>query len=913
MTPRSIWFCFCLIGVLVTASGCPSEPTTEPPTPEPEPGIGVDPTVRAAPGEVRGGILPADPADFAAAAWGGITAEARPGDLVLYNDRVRFAIRREAGHGYVGVAGALIDADIVRPEGQLGRDTLEEAFLAFGIGALAGADTVELVADGSDGQPAVVRVTGRDERWRFVEGVVEADDPLTPPLDIDVVTEYVLAADSNALLVRTTLSNPNDDDVRANALDGLIAAQEDLDPYGSGEGLSPGALDEPAAIGTVGRNGEATMLLYRADGPLNRFGANDLLSSSGIELIAHGWQDIPAGQQVVLERYRAIGADPAEVEASRMAAQGITTGLLSGTVTSGGAPVEGARVHLVQDGATPVFQGFAVSHADGTYSLRAPPGDYSAVVTGTGPDEIVDLPDGAGRYAPFTQPLVNARQLAALRGDTTPSPLRQARGHGESPPMAVTLPEGGATADLDLPPAGTLRLQITDGDGAALPGYVEVTHAGGAPTSPIDDAWRAGLGLPARTGSALRAWTGDGDITLPLAPGEYSVTVSASPRHTRASVQGITVTAAGVTESVTLTEVLARDGWLAMDSHLHAAPSTDGTLPMEDRLIACAAAGVELPVTTDHDRMVPYGPLVPALGLEGRLRVIDGVEVSPVLRGHFNLFPATGLGPSVINGGAPAWWQPFDDTDALFARIREAAPDDALLQINHGRESSGMMSAASYEPSTGEPFRPDFWSWGFDLVEIVNSRSVGYWEETSEDWFSWLNIGQRRIPVGVSDSHGRTSPCGYGRTDVFLDTTVPSEVTPEALAAAIRAGHVVVSGGVTLRVSNATGELPGDTVTAAGVDLQITVSGPDHIRPDVVRVLRNGEVVMEQAITGESTDGIWWTGSFQDSPDVDSWYAVEVEGTQAIGGAYGGAVAYALANAVFLDRAGDGWTPPGLP
>lgn len=907
--PRT-WFSLLVISFL---AGCPTGVVVEPSTPEPEPGLGVDPAIPAEPGEARGGILPSDPTAFAAAAWGGITAEARPGDLVVYNDRVRFAVRREAGHGYVGIAGALIDADIVRPEGQLGRDTLEEAFLAFGIGRVAGADSVELAADGSAGGPAIIRVTGTDESWTFVEGVTESDGPITAPYGLAITTDYILEPDSSSLLIRTTLANPGTEEARVNPLDGLIAAQEDLAPYGSDEGLSPGALEEPPGVGVVGRHGEATMLLYRADGPLDQFGAADLLSSSGIELIAHGWRDIPPGGEVVLERYRAVGPDPASVEAARYATQGVTIATLSGIVQdSAGAPVQGARVHLVDDGgASPRFLGFALSRADGSYSMDVPPGDYMAVVTGDGTNEYVDLPAAAGRYAPFSQPSVNARQLAALTGESSPVPLVSASGHADGTPSAVSLTAAGASRDLEIPAASSLAISVISG-GSPLPAYIEVAHAGGTPTSPIDDAWRAGLGLPARTTSAMRAWTADGEVSLALPPGDYDVTVSGSHRHSR-ETSSVQVTASGGSTSLVLEEVIPRNtGYLAMDSHLHAAPSTDGGLPMEDRLIVCAAAGVEIPVTTDHDRMVAYGPLVPALGLEDAMSVIDGVEVSSVLRGHFNLFPAPSLGPSVLNGGAPAWWLPFDDTDALFARIRKAAPEGAFIQINHGRESpSGMMSAGLYEPETGEPFRPDYWSWDFDLVEIVNGKGQRSWEEPRADWFSWLNTGRKRIPIGVSDSHGRTSGCGYGRTEVMVGTNLASEVTPEVLVEAIQQGRVIVAGGISLLVSDGT-NVPGSTRTGDTINLAITVSGPEWARPDVVRVVKYGETVFEEVITGPSVDGVWWSGTFADTPGADAWYSVEAQGSEALGGPYGGALPYALSNAFFLDVTGDGWeaAPP---
>lgn len=894
-----IWFFSALI-----FAGCPTSSEPEPePTPEPEPGVGVDPTVRAQPGEVRGGVLPEDPDDFAAAAWAGIAAEARPGDLVLYNDRVRFAVRTQPGHGYIGVAGALIDADIVRPEGQLGRDCMEEAFIAFGIGRLAGADSVELVADGSDGEPAIVRVTGRDVPWTFSQGVAESPTALLPDLGLAIVTDYILAPDTWSLLVRSTFTNTGDEEVRINPLDGMIASLENMASYGYGEGLDTGALDDLDAIGQVGRNGEATLLLHAAEGTVGRAAAGDLLSSTGVELLGHGWTDLAPGAELVLERYRSVGPDPATLEAARMEALGTTLGVLTGQVTSDGSPVAGARVHLIRDG---LFEGFAVTDADGRYRHAVPPGTYTAIPTAWLRDERVDLPAGAGHFGPFAHPSVNARQLAALAGDSTPPPVPSPVAGPWAEGTEVTVAEGEQSLDLTLPSAATLSLTITS-EGEPLAAFIEVHHADGAPTPPFSGELLEGLGVEPRS-RAARVWSPDGEVDVVLPLGEYTVAVYGSHRHERASAT-VDLDATGEALTLDLDRVIDRDGWLAMDSHLHGAPSNDGELPMEDRLVTCAAAGVDLPVTTDHDKMAPYGPLVEPLGLADRLRVVDGVEVSPVLRGHFNLFPAPSLGPETPNGGAPAWWEPFDDTDALFERIRERAPE-GLLQLNHARESSGMLDASDYDPSTGSTQRPDFFSWSFDAVEIMNAGNTGDRELLKVDWYSWLDQGRIRLPLGVSDAHGRTG-CGYGHTDVFLDTTDPGSVTDAALTEALRAGHVVVSGGLTLRV-DANGALPGDTVTGSFA-ADVVVSAPSWAVPTEVRLVRNGDTVESVDLTGVTpTDGVWWSGSFADTPDDDAWYVVEVVGSQGLGGMWGGSPPYALTNAVFVDVAGDGWTAPGL-
>ncbi len=98
-------------------------------------------------------------------AIGGPKAAARPGDILLENDRVRFAIldaRASLGPGLYG--GSVVDADLVRNDPAFGaghgNDQLAETFATVNMN-LAAADEaaeVSIVSDGSDGGDAIVRV-----------------------------------------------------------------------------------------------------------------------------------------------------------------------------------------------------------------------------------------------------------------------------------------------------------------------------------------------------------------------------------------------------------------------------------------------------------------------------------------------------------------------------------------------------------------------------------------------------------------------------------------------------------------------------------------------------------------------------------------------------------------------------------
>jgi hypothetical protein len=907
--------------VLVTLllAGCP---TTEPePEPEPEPVLdGVDPSVPAGEGEARAGRVRAGEGE--AALFGGLAAEGRAGDFMIYNRQVRYVIQDAyEGHGYVGTGGGIIDFDLVRPEGALGRDGVDDFFLSNGVGWLFGAERIQVLGDGSDGEPAWVQVTGGWELWEFINGTIESDEPVVSWTDMAIVIDYRLPPESRSLEITTTLTNRGSEVASVNPSWGYLSSDEDMLPWAAGQGNDPDTLDDIEAIGGAGIHGEAAFALWQDEGLLRSLGLSVLASSVGISVMSLGWTEVEPGDTLSFVRYLSVAPDTLSLEAERLGVWQEPMGQVTGTVTDpDGQGVRGIRLHFVESGADePWIAGFAETLEDGTFQADVPVGDWDVYAVGRATDQFVDLPAGAGRVGPFAAQQVNDAALAILEGTAFGLPQESAVGWPTPEPQQVTIAVGApAQVDFLLEPGGTLVLDVTDDSGVALPAYVDILWADGSgPPATVAQELKERLGIPASTSRYARVWIWDGHTELPILPGTYDVWVEHSWRHDRAMVEDVEIVSGEPTPvAVTLTKRVPHDGWLSMDSHLHAAPSNDGHLPMEHRVVACAATGVDLPVNTDHDRMADYRPIVTALGLDDRMQFIPGVEVSPVVRGHFNLYPVDPKPLEDVNGGTPMWWElPLDLGDDytqedLFAEMRAAGTADSLIQSNHPR-SPGLFSFSGYSPDNGQPNDESMWSWGFDTFELINGTGRSDFQEIRADWFSFLDLGRRNTPVGTSDSHSRSSPCGYGRTDVYVGTSVPSEVTPAMLSEAIRAGHTIVSGGVTLRL-HADGALPGDTLTGAQHTIDARVLGPDWVRPAEIRLIRNGDVLETIPMPSASVEGVWWEGAFEVDEATDAWYVVEVEGTQGMGGVWHGGVAYAAGQAYFVDVDGDGWEAPGL-
>lgn len=869
-------------------------------TPPPLPAPGVNPTVPAAAGEARAGVV-AEGGE--AALFGGVTAEGRAGDVKLYNSHVQVVIQGAyEGNGYVDSGGGVIDLDLVRDPGILGRDLVEDLFLAFGFSRLSHADRVEILADGSDGGAAIVRSTGSDVPWKFIQGLFEYDEPVIDALNLEIVTTYTLAPDAYEVAVETTLTNTGGEEVSFTPQVGVFASGEDLLPWAPGvgfEGPSSGAID--AALFT-GRHGEATFSTW-AEGGLSVSGLSALAADLGIFLADHPVVTLAPGASTTLARTLAIAPDTAAAEALRRGAAAEPLTRFTGTVRTGGVGLPGARVHLVREEGV---AGVATTDADGVWSADLPAGEWTAYVVAGADDERVPLAEAAGRYGPFAAEVVNQLQLDALAGGpSTPLPFAE----GRAPFGPVTLSADPLT--VDLPAAGGLRIELVDAAGAGVPGVFHLGWAAGAPPADlVPTALRSALGL-SNSGRAAWVWTGEAGVDLDVQPGIYTVSAGHSWRFGQATATDVAVTEGQVTTvRLVLEEVVPRDGWLAMDPHLHGAPSFDGALPMEDRLVTCAATGVDLPVTTDHDAIADYRRLSAALGLDERLLVVPGTEVTTLLRGHFNVYPLTPDPLAAPNGGAVDWWSAPADTEELFERMRASLGPDAVIQANHPR-ALGLFSSAGFDPATGEPGDPEFWSDDFQTFELLNggADTMG---DLRADWFALLDFGRVRVPTGSSDSHYRYIPCGLAHTDVFVGATSIGDTTLEDVRAALLAGHVVVASGTTLRATvtgSAEPALPGDTVVGDTITVAATVRAPDWIQPGTLRVWVGGTIAVEQVLDA-ATGSLWLDQSWELQVPTDTWVVVEVVGTVSQGTLWRNATPYAATNAFFVDTAGDGWTAP---
>ncbi len=836
----------------------------------------LDVTERLGPGETRAGVI-TDPA----ALFGGVSAEGELGDVKLYNDRIQVIIQgvRESSY-YERFGGGMVDADVVRPEGVPGRDVLDEFATMVGLGRLLEPETVEVVSNGSGGTPAVVRVTGTGSQMGLLAGAFENPD-FVAEFDLRIVTEYTLEPDSWLVQVHTEVEW-RDDPLAVQVGDLAMVGEEVTDEVLPGRGLEGGeGTGTGEWLGLIGHTNEVSLALLSNEQPYAQGVVELVLQDLGPVLVGLGpTETAEAGSTLTFDRWVGVGPDLATITGAWREARGESVSTVAGTVTAGGAPVPGARVHLLDESGG--LETVAHTDADGRWSARVVADNPVAVATGRGHANHVDLPSGAGWVAPYAHEVAQQVALDSLEVGASGVPF--AEGFGVSSPQAAT-----DSTDLVLAEPGVLAVLVSDGG----PAVVRVEFVDGDPVS----ADRARVpGRP--SGEMAWGYVRDGDLQMPVEAGLYRVVVHRGVSWEPVVAEVTVAEGETVAVQAELLRAVAPAGVLALDPHSHASPSGDGDIAMAHRLLTMAANGVQVHFGTDHDHVADYRPLLAPLALESWLASVVADEVSPVLRGHFNLYPLT-PDPSLPNNGAPRWWVRFVSTDALYEEALDFAGEGAVLQLNHPWGSTGMLDLAGYNREDGTVAESDRWSDRFTAMEVLNDG------ETDEFFRLYLDLvsrGKVVTPIGVSDAHGYRNGVGENLTWLSIGFEDPGQLTDETLTEALHARRTVVSQGPFLRAEIGGVWAPGGTYTGAQT-LTVDVEAASFVRVDTLDLLQDGAVVASEPWAGEAV-------SFELSPEQDASYVVVAHGQEDMAPVYPRTRPWAATAAVLVDLAGDGWDAP---
>ncbi len=813
-------------------------------------------------GEARAGKIVDEEALF-----GGISAEGRAGDYLIYNSRVRFVIQGSRQGDYYVQQGGVIDADIVRPEGEAGADLVDEWAGMYGLGRLADTQSVSVLDDGVSSGRAVICVEGPESPMGLLTGALESED-FIPDYGLWVRTVYTLEADSPLLEVTTTLT-ATEDDVAIEPGDILIGSLDLGQPWLPGSGLEGGdyPLDWAGFVGV--RNDVALGILPAPGAQLELPGSISLLQELTDLVAGFGPEvEIPAGESVSYTRYYGVGADPAALSDAWLALNGAASEDFSGAVTAPDGPVAGARVNVLVDGEPWTL---AFTDEDGSFSVKVPAGAaVSALASGRGSGLYVEHPEGAGAYSSYAAEPVMARSLEHLASGGPAPAVARGRGVADAAdPLTLGAPATLVLSAEDGLPFSS-RLLMLDEDGEVDPRLVQ--------DRPVD-------------GYAALSWSRDDTQTLEVEPGRYRVQLFRGQRF-EILERDITLEA-GQSETLRfeLPAAYGAEGWLLGDLHVHSGPSNDANISIEDRAVVMAALGIQLLFGTDHDMVTDYRPVVEAAGLTPVMRAVVGDENSPVLRGHVNTYPME-PDPSQPNRGALLWWVDVPpDTQTWFDWLAERNPG-VIRQLNHPLDS-GVGAMAKWSPGViGEP---DRWTDDFEAVEVLND---GEYEDYLAFYLDVFHRGDLAAPVGVSDSHGHTrgSP---GINGTFIHTgTGLDDYSDEALVGAMLDRATVVSLGPFIELS----VLPGSTLTGSSLPatLEARALSPSWIVVDELALLENGVEV--EVVAGDSA-------RFVLDPAADASYSVVARGETPMGPLFT-ELPWAFTSPILVDLDGDGWDPP---
>jgi hypothetical protein len=783
----------------------------------------------------------------------------RVGDFWLVNDKIAVAIEDKGlSDGYARFGGEILAVDKVGDDGRpAGLSYYNETLLGLSV-EMVDPTSVTVLKDGSDGGEAVVRVVGATKPIPFLEGPVGALFPNR--FDIETALDYVLVPGAEKVRIRMSVVNRGPDrlDFGAEKLakDELFGffhysrSQMYTSEFGFGD--AKGLVDWVAF--DAGPSGFAFRM---PDGKIE-YG----LKQSGFALF---W-----GPGFLADPCTITTHDHAEVifggpgldglqEAIRRSSGDPAWTPVTGTLRDGsGAPVAGAWVHeLDADGA---YLSRTTTAGDGTFTLHAPPGKVVKVVP-------------------------------------------QKRGY---PPHAgMDVAAGAAAVDVAFAPHATLHVTAKDqASGEPLPVRVQVIPKVAVPGTP--EAW----GVPDEVNGRLHqelAITGDATLIVP--PGEHRVIVS---RGYEWEITDTEVTAdAGATVDVAATLLRSVDttGRMCADFHIHSLQSADSNDSIEHKVKGAIADGLDIPVSSEHEWVVDFQPVVDKLGMQKWARGMAGEELTTFAWGHFGIIPLT-PDDKAVNRGAIEWIG--KNPPGFFDDVRAHTEDPAIV-VHHprGLGLGAYFSAAQYDRETGAGKDAELWSPNFDNIEVFNNSDLeANRDEVVADWFSMLNKGYKFFAVGSSDSHHlRTSPVGYPRTCLYFGHDDPTKVTPDGLRDVMRSGDSTISGGLYMTVLGPGGERPGQTVTAGAggqVTFTVTVESPSWFKGDMLETIVNGETVSKEALlpigAGPSHKFIHQVTVTLDPAATHNWVVFHAKGEGDLGPLHPGKRPFAVSNPVFLEK-----------
>ncbi len=807
-------------------------------------------------GEVRAGVV-----EKAEDLIGGLKAEGREGDIKMYNSRAEFIIEGvRPASGFRHHGGNLVDADIVRPEGEEGRDLYGESFFTWNLELFEPLE-VEIVSDGQNGQ-AHARFTGRTSYFAFGEDLLGVFiDPPRP--GFEVTYDYRLGPNDEALRLRVTLTNPGEERVPVEYPFIAVSHGDGAHFFASRKGFAAsgtvGSVPFIAAAGTDLAYGMMAM----TDDLSSMFEYQDLVLFTAEPF------DVFPGQSAIFDYFFVVTEQSVAglQEARRRLVRDHPTGTIEGSVSLPATACPSTAWISIQDGEdvvtiTPVTE-------TGSFDVDVPPGNY--------------------QVHPF------------------------ARSHAAGRPAEVTVAAGDSvSASLELEAGARITSTVSTPDDAPLNARVTFFRLGDTPTPFAPDTVRPGDAWHDNVSGA--AYVLEEPATIVLPAGEYRAVATRGPSWEMDEIEVEVTPGQEKSLSFVIKEAVDTEGWVSSDMHMHAYLSFDSHVPFETRVKQAATDALDVPLLSEHVWAGGLQETAVEMGLDDVVIGIAGQEVTTFLYGHFNVFPLVPDPDLPNNGGV---FEHGQSPSELFANMRAQHPGDTVIMINHPRSGPNLSSYFNYVGLDAEADtvrHDDEWVLDWELVEVFNRSCGGDTNrQVLEDWIGLTNHGHRKGIAATTDSHHENRVPGLPRTWIQMDKEL-LRADHQELVAPLRDRRSFVSCGpfVRFEAEDGTGLGGMTTVDEEGkVRFNVKVEAPTWMRLDEVRLLENGETIESIDVTDRNGEVVRFDGILEARPAGDAWYVVKAIGSGSLAPVSWEGSPYAITNPIEVDADGDGvWTPP---
>jgi len=415
----------------------------------------------------------------------------------------------------------------------------------------------------------------------------------------------------------------------------------------------------------------------------------------------------------------------------------------------------------------------------------------------------------------------------------------------------------------DVLSEATVEVTVADADrpGEPLPCRLTIVGADGA---------LATVGAVSSDELAVRPgviYTATGRARFGVPAGTYTVYAGRGFEYGVDSVKFSVKPGAAARHKLTIRREVPVVDYVGSDTHIHTLThSGHGDSTLSERVITIAGEGLQLPISTEHNKQVDYHATAVKHGVRKYFTPVVGNEVTTSV-GHFNIFPAP------PGGEAPDF--KLKDWQALSGSISKTTGAKAVI-LNHGRDLHSRFRPFGPERHvgvTGEDL--DGWTLPANAMEVVNSGA----QQTDvmtlvHDWLGILNRGRTLTPVGSSDSHDVSRYIvSQGRTYIRSTSKDAGNIDVNEAVDNFIAGRVLVSCGLLAEITVNDRFGPGDVVPADGeITVAVRVRGPGWVQADSVELYANGVKVREARI-GErdeqpGKDGILANSATQDAAEL---------------------------------------------